>query len=408
MRGDRSIQVGEPRARRGAAGWRVEAEAAGAPLWFESPDAELDPAPEALAAAVLPVAAAHQARLVPAATPDATFLENTGRLLAVTAEWWGEPRDPGAVLAGVTPAPANGTAAAPSPAGRDTGLCFSGGVDSFHALLRAEGRVGTVILAHGYDIMLDDAVRIAAAERSLREVAAALGVRPVLIRTNLREHPLWRRRAWTWRRWRWRRRRLARWERVHGGALAACGHLLRRSIGELRIAASYPRAFDRPFGSHWRIDPLWSSGALRVAHVGAERWRTRKLLDIIDEPLVQRHLRVCWRNLAPSGNCGRCEKCVRTMLILAGAGRLERYPVFPGAAALRGAIEALPAVGGDLVPVYRAFLTTALPADVREATARLVKRSAGRAEGRAADRVEGPAAGRPARRVAGALRRGDV
>ena len=223
-----------------------------------------------------------------------------------------------------------------------------------------------------------------------------MGLAAVLIRTNLREHPLWRRKRWAWRRWRWRRLRVARWERVHGGALAAAGHLLRPALRELRIAASYPLAFDRPFGSHWRLDPLWSSRALRVAHVGAEKWRTQKLLDLADEPLVRRHLRVCWRNLAPAGNCGRCEKCIRTMLILEGAGRLDRFPVFPSPAGLAREIDRLPSLGTDLMPVYRAFLATGLSRPVRDATVRLLQRGGARR----------PA--RPAGAFRGTLERGDV
>jgi hypothetical protein len=399
MRRDAPIEVGRQEAHRSPAGWRVEATVDGRPVWFESPDAVLDPAPEAFGSAVLPVAAAHEAALALAARPDALFLANARRLLEVTREWWGRPRDPRAILAGLEPATGRadqgqeadggpeaggepGPDGEPGAGARGAGLCFSGGVDSFYCLLRGDARIDVLVFVHGYDVPLADETRARAAEASLRDVAAGMGARPVLIRTNLRLHPLWR--GWRPRRWRRARRAVreaAGWPRVHGGALAAAGHLLRRSLRELRIAASYPLEFDRPYGSHWRLDPLWSSAALRVVHAGAERWRTQKLLAIIDEPLVRRHLRVCWRNLAPTGNCGRCEKCVRTMLILEGAGRLDRFPVFPAPAGLADALDRLLPLDPDLLPVYRTFLDTGLSRAARAATLRLLERGGRRPSG---------------------------
>src|SRR5262249_59102310 len=40
-------------------------------------------------------------------------------------------------------------------------------------------------------------------------------------------------------------------------------------------------------------------------------------------------LRVCWENPDGAYNCGRCEKCLRTMINLLIAGALDRCPTFP-------------------------------------------------------------------------------
>jgi hypothetical protein len=42
-----------------------------------------------------------------------------------------------------------------------------------------------------------------------------------------------------------------------------------------------------------------------------------------------RTLRVCWRNTNNAFNCGRCEKCLRTMFALSCCGALERASRFP-------------------------------------------------------------------------------
>ena len=354
-----TIEVGMPRASEVKGSSRVEADVDGEPLWFESPDVALDPAPEAFACAVIPLAATRDARLKFAAPLDPALIANVPAVLNIMRKWWRRPHHPQLILAGLT---ARAGAEQPVSSDRGVGLCFSGGVDSFYSLLRGDGRIGTLVMAHGSDIPLDDMRRMQAAEESLRHVAADLGIWAVVIRTNWRGHSAWRG---------------ASWARVHGGGLAAMGHVLRQSLCELRISASYPQVFDQPWGSHWRIDPLWSSATLRVAHTGADKWRAEKLIDIMDEPAVRQHLRVCRENRSPTGNCGCCEKCLRTMLILHGAGRLEQFPVFPSRRRLADNIDGLPKLKPDLLPVYRGFLDTELSHEVGEAVAQLLRRSGG-------------------------------
>jgi hypothetical protein len=54
-----------------------------------------------------------------------------------------------------------------------------------------------------------------------------------------------------------------------------------------------------------------------------------KLARIASDPLALAHLRVCTANRAGPHNCGRCGKCVRTMAMLAVAGRLRESGSFP-------------------------------------------------------------------------------
>jgi hypothetical protein len=233
-------------------------------------------------------------------------------------------------------------------------------VDSFYTLMHGGYPVEVLVFVQGYDMPLADEPRAAAAAASLRAIANQLGIRAVVLRTNLREHPFFLK---------------SKWEEVHGGALAAAGHVLGGDVNRLLVSASYPRAFDRPWGSHWEMDPWWSSSHLEIVHVGAEKWRAEKLVVVMDEPLVRRHLRVCWENRAPNGNCGSCEKCIRTMLVLDGHGRLADFPVFPNAAQLGDNLRQLNRVGPDLFRVYSDYLELNLSSAVRSSLKALLGRS---------------------------------
>ena len=70
-----------------------------------------------------------------------------------------------------------------------------------------------------------------------------------------------------------------------------------------------------PWGSHPALDGLWSGGGVEIVHYGAELWPDEKLAAMADFPMVHRRLRVCYADPRAEGNCGRCEKCVRTRLI---------------------------------------------------------------------------------------------
>jgi hypothetical protein len=332
---------------------RVQVQVDSEIIWFESTDSSLAQSTEAIGSALAIPAAAIGKKLAIESPVDAVWLTNAQRAQAIAADWWGYAR-PGII--------ADSRAATASlVTRRRTALCFTCGVDSFHSLLRGNHDVSHVIFVLGYDIGLADRQRAEAATTSVRHVAAELGINAEIIRTNLRTHGIFR---------------TTNWEHTHGGALAAIGHLLSEHVDQLLISASYPRVFDRPWGSHWTLDPFWSSSAFTVAHVGAEKWRAEKLIALMDDPLVRRHLRVCWENRAPGANCGQCEKCLRTMLVLDGHGRLDRFPVFPAASMLAANLEQLNPLKQDLIRVYAGFLEMDLSTKVRGALTALVDRSA--------------------------------
>ena len=243
---------------------------------------------------------------------------------------------------------------------RRTALTFSGGVDSFHAVLKSGIDVDLLVTVHGFDIGLDDSDRMAAWERSFREIAAELGIPAGVVRTNVRDHPT---------------AQLASWPRAHGGALAGLGHAL-AGVDRLAVASSYPRRLASPWGSHWRIDPLWSSDRLEVLHVGDEWWRAEKLAQVADHPLVHRHLRVCWEHPVARVEL-RPVREVRTHPTGARDRRAAgRHAGLPGrrAAARAGRRGAAPGEPAHR-PGSTSTLPRSLPADLAAAVHRLIARS---------------------------------
>ena len=83
-----------------------------------------------------------------------------------------------------------------------------------------------------------------------------------------------------------------------------------------------------PGGTHPLMDPLWSTESVRILNDGAEATRIAKVARIAQSDTALGHLRVCWENRQGRYNCGRCEKCIRTMINLKIAGVLDRCTTF--------------------------------------------------------------------------------
>lgn len=329
---------------------RASAEVDGRDVWFEAEGAALEPAPEAWASAFLIPALHRRAVLEVEAPVDPVWLENVRAVEGLLQEWWKLPEKP--PRAGVRPPD--------RVQDGERSLFFSGGVDSFHTLLCSGERVDRLLLIHGFDYALDDRPRLDATGRMLHDVAAASGIRAIVFRTNAREHPLFDE---------------VEWERAHGGVLAAIAHLLGHGFGDVLISSSVNQASPIPWGSHWKLDPLWSSSRRRIVHVGQERRKEDKIREIADEPLAQRHLRVCWENRSAWGNCSRCYKCLYARLVLAEMGVLERFATFEGPGTLAAHLDALPR-GRKQMRTFTALLESPrLPGDVRCALGRLIERT---------------------------------
>lgn len=193
------------------------------------------------------------------------------------------------------------------------GMYFSGGVDSWYTFLKHKDEVTDLIFVHGFDIRLNDVPLREKASKKIHEAAAFFGKNVIEIETNVRsfldEYVPWSGLG-------------------HGPALAAVGHLLSPTIHKIYIPASYTYADLFPSGCHPILDYLWGTESLQFIHDGCEASRVEKVAILSEYDIALQTLRVCWTNPNSAYNCGRCEKCMRTMINLEVNNALNRCKTF--------------------------------------------------------------------------------
>lgn len=296
---------------------------------------------------------------------DPTWLAGARANVSTAARWWGGSAE--LRIEHPEPATRSGWQRRSRPPGADTpapgrALCFTGGVDSFFSLLRGAHRPSHLMFVVGFDVDLDDEPRTAEVTAMVAAVSAGVGAEPLVVRTDLRSHPQFS---------------SVSWEHTHGAALAGIGHLLHQTISTMVIPPSYATSRLVPWGSRPDLDPRWSvPGRLHIEHGDASGRRVDRLLAIADHPLVHRHLRVCWQNEGGTPNCGRCEKCVRTMVMLAGADQLQHCETFPDRATLPAVLGDLAPIGAGQAVMWHDLVELPLRSDERRALEALLDRSA--------------------------------
>jgi len=121
-----------------------------------------------------------------------------------------------------------------------------------------------------------------------------------------------------------------------GNLVAAIALLLQHRFNRVLVAGSFSyAALPMRAGSHPLVDPLWSTEALEIVHDGAELTRSMKVARLAESDVAMRRLHVCNRGGPAPGeearylNCGRCGKCIRTMINLRAVGALSRCETLP-------------------------------------------------------------------------------
>ncbi len=278
-------------------------------IWFEASVPLVD-SPEAAAAMSLLPAMTGADRLLIDRPLDRRLLERLPDVQAILRSWgwkWDYARGKPELIEVVCPV-ANPQAASPGPG---EALFFSGGVDSLEAAL-ASPSVTHLVFVAGFDLFIEDP-DLDAVRAHIDGMARSLGKELITVDTNLKH--------------------LADdtgpWLPYVGSAMAGVALLLAGTVSRVRVASSVPYAALRPNGSHPLLDHLWSTEAVEILHTRAHFTRTQKLARIADDPTARSALRVCWQGPTAALNCGRCEKCLRTMVALEAHGKREAFTSFP-------------------------------------------------------------------------------
>lgn len=285
--------------------------------WFEFPEScapTLSRAADPWAVLGLPLALYFQEPLRLERPLDPVLRANLEQLQAIWCRWYKELR----------PVEIDAPAAAErTPAGLVVS-CMSGGVDSLHTYLRhtstpVEGSgsapVDAFLSVGGFNVpneLLGKWMPFA------QTISDTLGRPSLLVATNLRFGVQELQTPFSINRW--------SDDLTHGASLAAIAHLA-GNVRELIVPASRHASMLAPWGSHPETDPLLSSSALRIVHDGAEKTRMERIARIVEDEAAMRVLQVCF-NRPAGGNCGRCEKCQRTMLLIDLLGARARAVSF--------------------------------------------------------------------------------
>jgi len=205
------------------------------------------------------------------------------------------------------------TGGAPPPPGRGVACFFTAGVDSFFSILRHRDQIDALVFVSDFD-GVDPGAPPRPLAADVQQAADELGLPLVHVRSNLR---------------RFAAEQGVHWLDFHGSALASVAHLLGGQFHTVLVSATTTYAELYPLGSHPMLDPLWSSEDVTLVHDGGEASRVEKLAALAELPAARRWLRVCWKDGSNAENCGRCEKCLRTMVGLRIAGVADRFSALP-------------------------------------------------------------------------------
>lgn len=281
-------------------------------LWYEARRGTVEPSMEmagaALTAAALPTAVWLKEDLEVEGDCDAEFLSRATDIARGKARLHRLPQRIAVSGKGSTAVPRDG---------RVVGCSFSGGIDSMFSVLNhlkpgCHDPVGAVVTVFGIDLRWEDEESHARELGKLLPFSSELGLQHYTVRTNFREvfDPY------------------ADWSLfTHGSCVISVGFVLSGSLHTYLVpcSASIDRLY--PWGSHALLDNAFIASEMITRNDAWEWHRNEKVEEVAKCPLALKHLRVC-NKMLPVGNCGVCEKCVRTMALLMLCGKLEETTCF--------------------------------------------------------------------------------
>jgi hypothetical protein len=282
-------------------------------LWVDVPEAyaeSLSDTGNPWLLAMLPMAASLGEDIELTLPVDALLLENVKGVLAIWREWYPELHDVRIQCPVLS---------YQAPQAMRTAAFFSGGIDSYFTLARRlpgndlgiplVGKVDDLLTVWGFDVGVYDEAQFRPLADMLATSAQQLGLRHIILRTNLRaaEKSIPFKDMW---------RRLS-----HGAGLAFIGLTLERAYMDVTVGSSYTYGNLFPWGSHPLQDVLFSTSRLQFVHDGASFTRVEKTDVVARFPVAQSALHVCFAQ--GESNCSCCDKCYRTMMTFDLLGHRE-------------------------------------------------------------------------------------
>jgi hypothetical protein len=195
------------------------------------------------------------------------------------------------------------------------GLLFTGGVDSTSSYLKYRKEDLILISVSGEGTSIDKQMQ----DDKLLTPISNKKEKLYLIKTNVEqivnERLVYEKFGLNW------------WMNLSHGILLSghCAPLaVAKNVGTIVLASSFTRDFNYPWGSHPLIDNNICWGDTKVVHDGFDTSRQEKIMYIIKEAVEETgkfpSLRVCSRFQLTGKNCGKCEKCCRTIVGLLSEG----------------------------------------------------------------------------------------
>jgi hypothetical protein len=193
---------------------------------------------------------------------------------------------------------------------------FSGGVDSHYTFLKRQTDISYVVFLHGFDFFRPgDDYRTAAARNAA--FVAGFGKTLIPVETNhyIFDYHLQLSRILT-----------------QGSTLASVALLLGFPRAYVPASMSYNQL--HPTAAHPLLDPLYGNEGVEIIHDGGEAGRPEKLEKVAACESALANLVVCLDEM--NSNCGRCMKCLRTMVALESLGvKGAPFPALPPARTLK-------------------------------------------------------------------------
>lgn len=190
-----------------------------------------------------------------------------------------------------------------------TTCAFSGGLDSLYTVWTHSQKlvgfrsqdISFAVLAHGFDIPLEETERFESARAGGQDILDDLDIKLRTIATNYRELSD------------------LNWEHTHGCVLVGTLKNYSQEAGTCLLGSSYVYNKNFPLGSSPVTDHLLGSDSFRVIHDAAAVKRTDKAASIAEWQHGANRVRVCYKD-TDAYNCCKCFKCMGTAMAFAATG----------------------------------------------------------------------------------------